>query len=100
MRLVEERGSLVGALVCDIDDELYAVASNGVVIRTRVSELRSSGRDTMGVTVMNVGNGDTVVAVARAADSEDGEDGEAGVEPESDDVAGSPTEGADGEPGS
>jgi len=75
MKLVEERGSLVGALVCDANDQIFAVASNGIVIRTRVDEIRASGRDTMGVTLMNLGEGDTVVAVARAAESDDEGDG-------------------------
>ena len=34
MRLVQERGSLVGAVVCEQDDTIFAIASNGVVIRT------------------------------------------------------------------
>ncbi|MEI8260033.1 MAG: DNA gyrase subunit A [Actinomycetes bacterium] len=75
MKLVEERGSLVGALVCDANDQIFAVASNGIVIRTRVDEIRASGRDTMGVTLMNLAEGDTVVAVARAAESDDEGDG-------------------------
>jgi len=75
MKLVEERGSLVGALVCDANDQIFAVASNGIVIRTRVDEIRASGRDTMGVTLMNLADGDTVVAVARAAEAEDEVDG-------------------------
>ena len=75
MKLVEERGSLVGALVCDANDQIFAVASNGIVIRTRVDEIRASGRDTMGVTLMNLADGDTVVAVARAAESDDEGDG-------------------------
>ena len=75
MRLVEERGQLVGAMVCDAKDQIYAIASNGVVIRTRVEGIRPSGRDTMGVTLMNLGARDTVVAVARAGeDDEDDED--------------------------
>jgi DNA gyrase subunit A len=73
MKLVEERGSLVGALVCDTEDQIFAIASNGVVIRTRVDQIRPSGRDTMGVTMMKLAEGDTVVAVARAGDSEDGD---------------------------
>ena len=70
MRLVEERGGLVGALVCALEDEIFAVASDGVVIRTRVEELRSSGRDTMGVRLMNLGEDGSLVAVARSGDSE------------------------------
>ena len=80
MKLVEERGSLVGAMVCDENDQLFAIASNGIVIRTRVGEIRPSGRDTMGVTLMNLSDGDTVVAVARGEESEaDEEDDDQGA---------------------
>ena len=83
MRLVEERGNLVGALVCDEDDEIFAIASNGVVIRTRVCEVRATGRDTMGVALMDLNDSDTVVAVARAEEfdttAEAAEDADPGV---------------------
>ena len=73
MKLVEERGSLVGALIAGQDDEVYAIASDGVVIRTRVAEIRATGRDTMGVALMDVGEERSIVAVARgeAAADED-----------------------------
>jgi len=67
MRLVEKRGGLAGALICAADDEIFAIASNGVVIRTRVDEIRAAGRDTMGVSFMKVGDDDQVVAVARSS---------------------------------
>jgi DNA gyrase subunit A len=66
MRLVEKRGGLAGALICAAEDEIFAIASNGVVIRTRVDEIRAAGRDTMGVSFMKVGDDDQVVAVARS----------------------------------
>jgi DNA gyrase subunit A len=68
MRLVEERGSLVGALICEESDELFAIASNGVVIRTRVDQVRATGRATMGVSLMDLAAGDSVVGVARAGE--------------------------------
>jgi DNA gyrase subunit A len=71
MKLVEQRGSLVGAVVCETDDSIFAIASNGVVIRTPVAEVRQTGRDTMGVNLMGLPEGVTVVAVARAAEEED-----------------------------
>ena len=74
MKLVQERGNLVGAMVCDSTDQLFAIASNGVVIRTRVEEIRSSGRDTMGVTLMNLDEGDAIVAVARGEESDEESD--------------------------
>ncbi len=76
MRLVEERGKLVGALVCDETDEIYAIASNGVVIRTRVAEIRATGRDTMGVSLMGVNDDTTVVAVARGTELSDDDEAE------------------------
>jgi len=70
MRLVEDRGSLVGAVVCSPEDQLFAITSNGVVIRTRVNEIRPSGRDTMGVRLMNLPDEDSIVVVTKAADEE------------------------------
>lgn len=73
MRLVSARGSLVGALVCNDDDEIYAIASNGVVIRTQVAGIRETGRDTMGVALMDLGDNESVVAVARSVELADAE---------------------------
>ena len=74
MKLVEERGSLVGALVSEPDDSIFAIASNGVVIRTPVADIRQTSRDTMGVNLMGLAGGVTVVAVARAAAEEEDSD--------------------------
>jgi DNA gyrase subunit A len=91
MKLVEQRGSLVGALVALEDDELYAIASDGVVIRTRVADIRATGRDTMGVSLMDVSGDNAIVAVALGDmsdddESDDIEDGDGTVEV-GDDVA-------------
>jgi len=74
MKLVEDRGGLVGALVAEENDQIFAIASNGIVIRTRVSEIRPTGRDTMGVSLMNLNEGEELIAVARASESDDDED--------------------------
>ena len=74
MKINEKRGSLVAAMVCDPDDQIFAIASNGVVIRTAVSELRPSGRDTMGVMMMRLGDEDSVVAVARSGEKAEDEE--------------------------
>ena len=78
MRLVEARGGLVGAVVCTVDDQIFAVANDGIVIRTRVDEIRPSGRDTMGVRLMNLGEDRSLVAVARAGETDDEVDDETG----------------------
>jgi DNA gyrase subunit A len=77
-RIVEDRGSLVGALMVRPDDEVFAITSAGGVIRTRASEVKQSGRQTMGVRLMNLAPGDSVVALARNAES--AEAAEVGVE--------------------
>jgi DNA gyrase subunit A len=51
-------------------DEVYAITSAGGVIRTRAEEVKQSGRQTMGVRLMNLGAGNNVVALARNAESE------------------------------
>ena len=79
MRLVEARGGLVGAVVCTVDDQIFAVANDGIVIRTRVDEIRPSGRDTMGVRLMNLGEDRSLVAVARAGESDDEADDDESV---------------------
>ncbi|MDT5288712.1 MAG: gyrase subunit, partial [Mycobacterium sp.] len=70
------RGTLVGALIVDDDTELYAITSGGGVIRTRARQVRKAGRQTKGVRLINLGEGDTLVAVARNADEDASEDDE------------------------
>ncbi|GAA3997257.1 DNA gyrase subunit A [Allokutzneria multivorans] len=69
------RGRLVGALIVDVDDELYAITSSGGVIRTSAAEVRKAGRQTKGVRLMNLGEKTTLVAVARNADDNEPEPG-------------------------
>ncbi|HET9875006.1 MAG TPA: DNA gyrase subunit A [Mycobacterium sp.] len=64
------RGRLVGALIVDDDSELYAITSGGGVIRTAARQVRKAGRQTKGVRLMNLGEGDTLLAIARNADEE------------------------------
>jgi DNA gyrase subunit A len=68
-RIVDARGELVGALMVDPDDEVFAITSSGGVIRTSAAEVKQSGRQTMGVRLMNLAAGDSLVAIARNAES-------------------------------
>ncbi|MGV9663120.1 DNA gyrase subunit A [Nocardia niigatensis] len=67
----EKRGNLVGALIVNDDDELYAITSGGGVIRTAANQVRKAGRQTKGVRLMNLGEGDILLAIARNADEPD-----------------------------
>jgi DNA gyrase subunit A len=70
-RIVSTRGGLVGAVAVSPKDEIYAITSDGVVIRTKAAEVRRAQRQTMGVRLMNLPEGVNVVAVARNADEPD-----------------------------
>ncbi|OLT85719.1 intein-containing DNA gyrase subunit A [Mycobacterium syngnathidarum] len=65
-----KRGSLVGALIVDDETELYAITSGGGVIRTAARQVRKAGRQTKGVRLMNLGEGDTLIAIARNAEED------------------------------
>jgi DNA gyrase subunit A len=94
-KIVEARGELVGALMVHADDEIFAITSAGGLIRTRAGEVKQSGRQTMGVRLMNLATGDSVVALARNAESlvEDdteelaGDDDEQGISQDAEDRA-------------
>jgi DNA gyrase subunit A len=74
-KIVNRRGALVGALTVSPDDELFAITSNGGVIRTPVKPVRRTReRQTMGVKLMDLPEGVTIVAIARNVDEPDGQD--------------------------
>jgi DNA gyrase subunit A len=71
-KITQRRGGLVGAVVVSPDDELFAITSSGDVIRTPVKPVRRTrDRNTMGVKLMDLPEGATVVAIARNADERD-----------------------------
>jgi hypothetical protein len=51
------------------DDEVFAITSAGGVIRTSAAEIKQSGRQTMGVRLVNLTGGTSLVAIARNAES-------------------------------
>jgi DNA gyrase subunit A len=74
-KITSRRGGLVGAVVISPDDELFAITSNGGVIRTPVKPVRRTrDRNTMGVKLMDLPAGVTLIAIARNADEPDEQD--------------------------
>jgi DNA gyrase subunit A len=67
-RIVDARGELIGALMVGPDDEVFAITSAGGVIRTTAAEIKRSGRQTMGVRLVNLNAGQTLVAIALNAE--------------------------------
>jgi len=89
-RIVETRGELVGALMVRPEDEVFAITSAGGVIRTAAAEIKMSGRQTMGVRLVNLAAGQSLVAIARNAESAAGVEDidDAGSEDEAEDGPG------------
>jgi len=79
-------GKVVAATLVRANDEIMLITDKGVLVRTRVSEIRELGRATQGVTLIALDNGATLSGLQRIvendtpADGEDNTAGEAGSE--------------------
>jgi DNA gyrase subunit A len=71
MKITNQRGPVVAAFMVGIDDEIFVIASGGVIIRMPVREISSQGRDATGVRVMNLDTDQTVAAVAPVLGADD-----------------------------
>ncbi len=63
-KITGKKGHLVAAFVVGLEDEIVAVASDGVTMRTKVKEVSEQGRNASGVRLMNLGKGAVVASVA------------------------------------
>jgi DNA gyrase subunit A len=68
-------GKVVAATLVDADDEIMLIGTSGVLIRTRVKEIREMGRTAQGVTLMNVEEGEKLAGLSRIAEPEEEEEG-------------------------
>ncbi|MBO0777444.1 MAG: DNA gyrase subunit A [Ktedonobacteraceae bacterium] len=80
-KVTDKTGKVAAArIVTEKDDDLMIISASGVVIRTDVSLIKQSGRATQGVTLMSLGEGDAVVAVAttngKKSEDSEAEDGQ------------------------
>jgi DNA gyrase subunit A len=64
MRTGEKTGDVVGALTVREADEIMLITNKGQMVRTRVKEIRETGRNTMGVKLMDLRNGEKLQAIA------------------------------------
>jgi len=64
-------GKVVAATLVDQDDEIMLIGTNGVLIRTRVKEIREMSRATQGVTLINLDKGDKLAGLSRIAEPEE-----------------------------
>jgi DNA gyrase subunit A len=68
----ERNGPVVGVKLVKDGDEVMLITDRGQTLRTRVDEIRETGRNAQGVKLMTLGEGERIVAVERLAESDDG----------------------------
>ncbi|OBS29816.1 DNA gyrase subunit A [Tepidimonas fonticaldi] len=70
----ERNGRVVAATLVRPEDEIMLITDRGVLVRTRVAEIRELGRATQGVTLIALDDGDRLSGLQRIADNDEGED--------------------------
>ncbi len=70
----DRNGKLVAAQIVGDDDEIMLITTGGVLIRTRISELRDRGRATQGVRLINLGEGEKLAGLQKIAERDDDEE--------------------------
>ncbi len=69
-QITERKGKMVSAVLVDETDEIMLITTGGVLVRTRVAELRLMGRATQGVTLISVDDGTRLSGVQRVVESD------------------------------
>jgi DNA gyrase subunit A len=70
----ERNGRVVAAKLVKPDDEIMLITTGGVLIRTRVKEIRAMSRSTQGVTLINLDKGEKLISLEKVAETDNEED--------------------------
>jgi DNA gyrase subunit A len=70
----ERNGTVVAARLVSDEDEIMLITTGGVLIRTRVKEIRELGRATQGVTLINLGEGEKLSGLEKVVETDDVEE--------------------------
>jgi DNA gyrase subunit A len=73
----ERNGKVVAATLVDAEAQIMLITNTGVLIRTRVSEIREMGRATQGVTLISLDEGTKLSGLQQVAEAEADVDGDA-----------------------
>ena len=96
----ERNGKVVAATLVRADDEIMLITDKGVLVRTRVAEIRELGRATQGVTLIALDGGDKLSGVQRLVENDANGDASADTNPDTGgDPRGEGSDGADAEDG-
>jgi DNA gyrase subunit A len=71
----DRNGRIVAAQIVADEDEIMLITTGGVLIRTRIAEIRDMGRATQGVRLINLGDGEKLAGVQKIVESDDEENG-------------------------
>ena len=80
IQTTERNGKVVAAVLVSEQDQIMLITTGGVLVRTRVAEIREMGRATQGVTLINVDEGTQLSGLQRVAESDDEADDQETVE--------------------
>ena len=72
----ERNGKLVAAQIVEDEDEIMLITTGGVLIRTRISEIRDMGRATQGVRLINPGEGEKLAGLEKVLERDEDENAE------------------------
>ncbi len=75
LKVKEKTGKVVDAKEVSDEDELMVITAQGIMLRMKVKDIRTQGRNTQGVRLIRLGEKDSVVAVARIAVKDEEEEG-------------------------
>jgi len=83
IQISERNGAVVGAVPADDSDEVMLISGGGTLVRTRVNEISVMGRNTQGVRLISLANGESLVGIERIVEDKDDDsddDGESVVD--------------------
>jgi DNA gyrase subunit A len=74
IQVTERNGEVVGAVPADDTDEVMLISGGGTLVRTRVNEISVMGRNTQGVRLISLVNGENLVGIERIVEDKDEDD--------------------------
>jgi len=97
MDLTDKTGlGLVSASLVEDSDDVMLITTGGVLIRTKVDQIRETGRSAQGVRLINLDDGEKLVCLVKVAESEDSSEADADAELAADDTAAPAAEAGEG----
>ncbi len=74
MKTTDKTGAVAGAISVKEDDEIMLITNKGQMVRTKVKDIRESGRNTQGVYLVRLEKGDRLHGVARVVETDEKDD--------------------------